>query len=132
MLVPVLLGDGVAADLADPTVEARAVELLDLLPTLLADLLVEVGAVTLRGRAATLLPDLLVELRTVALSGRRAALAARLGHGHGALVLGHRLTPSYLARARRLSGRPRACPGFKLPAEAQSAVDAPGHHRTLS
>src|SRR6266498_4614713 len=93
VLVPVLLRDGVAADLPDPSVEARAVQLLHLLTALLADLLVEVGAVALRGRAAALLADLFVELRPMSLRRRRATLPSRLGHGHRALVLRHPLTP---------------------------------------
>src|SRR5947207_3417262 len=86
VLVSVLLGDSVAADLSDASVEARAVELFDLLPTLLSDLLVEVRPVAGCGRAATLLTDLLVELGTVTLRCGRSASSASLRDGHGALV----------------------------------------------
>src|SRR2546427_5421555 len=58
VLVSVLLGDSVAADLSDASIEARAVELFDLLPTLLSDLLVEVRPVAGCGRTATLFADL--------------------------------------------------------------------------
>ena len=85
MLVPVLLGDGVAADLADASVETRTIELLDLLAALLADLLVEIRAVALRGRTSALLPDLLIELRTMTLSCGGATAASGFGDGIAAI-----------------------------------------------
>src|SRR5881397_2366524 len=89
VLVSVLLGNRVATDLSDATVEARTVELLHLLAALLSDLLVEVGAVALRGRLTALLADLLVELRAVPLRGRCAAAATRFGNRHRSLVPRH-------------------------------------------
>src|SRR5438270_1474640 len=89
VLVTVLFGHGVAADLPDAAIEARAVELFHLLAALLADLLVEVGTVPLRRRAAALLPDLLVELRAVPLRRRGPTLTSGLRDGHRAFVLRH-------------------------------------------
>src|SRR5204862_8286365 len=83
-----------ATALSNPSVEARPVKLLHLLPALLSDLLVEVGSVTLRGRLATLLDDLLVKLRAVPLRRRRASAATCLGDSHRSLVPRHRVTLS--------------------------------------
>src|SRR6266567_8444942 len=100
VLVSVFLGDGVATDLSDASVEAWPVELLHLLSALLSDLLIEVGAVPLRGRLAALLPDLLVELRAMPLRCGRAPAATCLGDRHRSLVPRHHVTlsrPSKLA-----------------------------------
>src|SRR2546422_9585345 len=102
VLVTVLLGDGVASDLADATIEARAVELLHFLATLFADLLVEVGAVPLRGRAPALLADLLVELRTMSLRGGRASTPSGFGDSHRSFVSWHTRAPFLADKIGRL------------------------------
>src|SRR2546423_8098659 len=93
MLVSVLLGNGVAADLSNASVEARAIELFHFLPALLSDLLIEIGTVALCGGLAALLADLLVELRAMPLCGRGASAATRFGDSHRSLIPRHRKHP---------------------------------------